>query len=683
MFIRLSAGLLVPACILLADSRAVSAEEKDVRVAAVIPHAVHLRSKPDIEKAPSSWAPKGTVMEVTGETRDEDGRRWYRVRKPRGGEYWIVARMVKITVKTGKPEQADHPPDTSAVAGKSAPGAGEKKIAVVIVPAVTMRAGPSLKAKAEAWGKKGDSFEIAGETADSAGRKWFKARTGKGRELWLRAVMVSLSNAAAGAETVEKPAAVEPAKIIEMKPPAAADRKEPPDMAVSLQDQYDKAGALLAEGKYEECIGAYGRAVKAAVKKSDTVMEGRFLYNLAECYTATKKFREATESLDKAVAAALSANDREIEALARIDKCRVLLISGDKNAAAEAFARASGWAERRIFLNRDAGSSLKAVVSYHMAHVLFAFGEKDKGVEKLNYAFTMNTIFALEDEMVAMLKKMNPRTYDEIAAIEKEIDGAWTSYDKGNFSAMEKHARNVLDASAGISYKKGIFSGDYCLAISFINREIYDKAAEHAIHAQELAVEGKDEVRLGMVFNLTGNIFKQKAEFEKALHFYEKYLAIAKRKGSRESEAAALNNIGMVLMEKGLYSDALSRFKDSLKASLEAGVDKHLIAQGYLGVGRASKKLADFESAEKNFNAAVAVFRESGNEGGMLLGLWESAGNYAMMGAFPAAIRILEDNLPNAEKHSLKKKFLDELINCAEKSHDAGRLEKYRTMKEG
>jgi tetratricopeptide (TPR) repeat protein len=271
----------------------------------------------------------------------------------------------------------------------------------------------------------------------------------------------------------------------------------------------------------------------------------------------------------------------------------------------------------------------------------------------------------------------------DIEAIEKDLAAAWTQYDRGDYESMEKSAHSALDAAKRAGYKRGIFGGDYCLAISYISREKYDGAVDYALHAQDLAMEGRDEVRLGMVYNLMGNIFRQKEVYEKALYFYGKYLEIAKRRGSREGEAAARNNIGNVMMEKGRYKEALAYYKDSLSASSVAGTDKHLIAQGYLSVGRAFKKLEDYRSAGKNFTSAVEMFKQEGNEGGVFIGIWEEAVNRGLLGEYDAAIKILEENLSRAEEFGLKQNFLDELITCSEKSKDSMRLEKYRKMKAG
>ncbi|HEX8949863.1 MAG TPA: tetratricopeptide repeat protein, partial [Dissulfurispiraceae bacterium] len=199
--------------------------------------------------------------------------------------------------------------------------------------------------------------------------------------------------------------------------------------------------------------------------------------------------------------------------------------------------------------------------------------------------------------------------------------------------------------------------------------------------AQDLAEKGGDELSLGMVYNLLGNLYKQDRSYEKAVYFSTKYLELAKRTGNREGEATALNNIGNLLMEKGEYTLALQHYEDSLRIILDTGAPKQLLAQGYLSLGRAFKKLGEYRNADESISLGRNIFSELGNAMGAITGLWELAGNYGLQGEYGPAIKILEENLSRAEDPGLKQHFIDDLIRYSEKSHDLERAAKYRKMK--
>ncbi|MBI5211938.1 MAG: DUF4352 domain-containing protein [Nitrospirae bacterium] len=449
----------------------------------------------------------------------------------------------------------------------------------------------------------------------------------------------------------------------------------------SLQELLDAAGIFYREGKCGDFINANEKAIEIASKQNNLAVEGRLHYNVAECYTRLNKYEDAKRHLDSAIAIGAKIKDAELETLALMDKSRVLAAKGDKRSSAEIFKIASDKANKEVFLNIAVKDYVKALVSLQMAQILMGTGDREMAKERLEYALMVNHDFKMEENIANTLKSSELAIYKEISGINTMLDEAWSFYERGDYKGMEGVSRNAIDASKKLGYKRGGFGGSYYLAMSLISLDEYDKAIDYALLAQELSEKGSDEVRLGMVYNLIGNIFKQKKAYEKALYYYNRYLDTVKRTGNREGEAVALNNMGNVLMDKGEYRDALKYYEDSLKVGLEIGAVKHMIAQEYLGIGRVLKKLADYKNAEKSIVIAINIFRELGNEGGEVVGLWEMAGNYTFQNEYLSAIKLLEDNLVRAEKFGMKQSFIDDLIDNSEKNKDYLRIEKYKNMK--
>ncbi|MCL4537688.1 MAG: tetratricopeptide repeat protein [Nitrospirae bacterium] len=581
-----------------------------------------------------------------------------------------------------------------------------KKNIKIITNSATLRSRPSFGSQPVTWAVKGAVFDVISEITDSEGRKWYRVKTSDGREGWIKDKVVSLSSFksednqdkvkkadAASLKAEEKVETRAEEKIKEkgvkektkrdgrQKEQASAKTVKNKSDKKSLQELLDAAGIFYREGKCKDFINANEKAIEIASRQNNIAVEGKLHYNVAECYARLNRYDEAQKHLDNAVNIAARLNDSELEILALIDKSRVLAAKGDKRSSAEIFKIASERANKEIFLNLAVKDDIKALVSLQIAHILFDMGEKDKAKERLEYALMVNHDFNLEKSIVSTLKSSDIEMHKEISDIDGRLDEAWASYERGDYKDMERISRDAADTAKRLGYKRGVFGGNYYLAMSFINIDEYDKAIDHALLAQEMSEKGNDETRLGMVYNLIGNIFKQKKAYEKALYYYNRYLDSVKKTGNREGEAVALNNIGNVLLDKGEYRAALKYYEDSLKISIEIGTVRHMIAQEYLSIGRALKKLSDYKNAEKSISIAMNIFKDLGNEGGEIVGLLEMADNYALQAEYASAIEILENNLSRAERFGMKQSFIDNLINNSEKNRDYLRAEKYKKAK--
>jgi len=636
------------------------------------------------------------VFDVSDDIRD------YMILLPGGARVAPVAQ--KKTAGENKPSKEDTASDINKKKEDIKPEEKDprhKKTVKVITNSATLRSMPSTESKPAAWAAKGAVFDVLGETADREGKKWYRVKTSDGREGWVKEIVVNISKQDTVADMPvseadikqENPLGGKKEKADEDKIKRESGKKpliekgKGKDKAGrkivkgSLPDLLDEANAFYMEGKCEDFINANEKAIEIASKQNNLYVQGRLHYNVAECYTRLNKYDDAERHLENAIAIGSKVKDPELEILASIDKSRVLIARGDRKGSAEIFKATSDRANQEIFLNIAVNDYIKALVSLQMAQILIDMGDKERAKERLEYALMVNNDFKLEDNIINTLKSAGLKAHMEISDVNAMLDEAWAFYEKGDYKGMEKISMTALERAKKLGYKRGLFGGNYYIAMSLISMDGHDKAIDHALLAQELSEKGNDEIRLGMTYNLIGNIFKQKKSYEKALYYYNKYFDSVKRTRNREGEAVALSNIGNVLMDKGQYRDALKYYEDSLKVSLEIGTVRHIIAQAYMSIGRVLKKLGDYKNAEKSIVIAINIFRELGNEGGEVVGLWEMADNYALQSEYPLAIKLLEDNLDRAEKFGMKNNFIDDLIDNSEKNKDYLRVEKYKSMK--
>ncbi len=672
------------------DKRLPDAEAKNTgrNTATVIANSAILRARPAFDSEKTGKAVKGAVLDVTDEYRADTGKAWYKVKAPKGKESWISGSVVNISpfsliedkfiekglavVEPATPGVHEQSKKSARAGGKTG-GSSSAGAVTVISEFAVLKSEPLKGSKVITWAPKGTVFDIMAESADSAGKKWYKVKCPNDADCWI------------SGDLVDKPAArPEDTGGKDKKNPGKGKKPAHPKgqtSAAPLQELLDRASIFYKEGNCKEFVKIYEEAISIAAGRHDAAMEGTLRYSVAECYALLGKHEEAIKHLDSAIAIAKKNNNQELSILSFIGKSRVLIVSGDKKNAAEILKAVSEEADKEVFLNTEASDYLKALVSFQMAYILMDMGDEGRSREKLDYAFMLNQNFKMEDDMISLLKTVNSEVYESISDTDKMLDQAWSSYEKGDYAGMEKSALQALDSAKKLGYKRGMFNGTYYLAMARSAHGDTGGAINFVQISRDLAEKGNDEMSLGMAYNLMGNIYKQENEYEKAMYYCNKQLEIVRRTGNREGEAIALNNIGNLMMDKGDFKQALKYYEDSLKMILETGTAKQLMAQGYLSLGRAFKKIGDYNDAQESIMLAKNIFRELGNEGGELTGLWEMASNYGLQGEYNLAIKLLEENLPRTKGSGLKQNFINDLINYSEKSRDAERLAKYSRMK--
>jgi len=73
------------------------------RIATVTVRAARLREWPSVKSGIASVVSEGESFEVTGEWTASGGSKWYQVRIPNGGEYWIASYIVSVSSSLSKP----------------------------------------------------------------------------------------------------------------------------------------------------------------------------------------------------------------------------------------------------------------------------------------------------------------------------------------------------------------------------------------------------------------------------------------------------------------------------------------------------------------------------------------------------------------------------------------------------
>ncbi|MGD0282824.1 MAG: AAA family ATPase [Dissulfurispiraceae bacterium] len=97
---------------------------------------------------------------------------------------------IVIDTSSQKPAQKEEPGGLAALHSE-AQGTAHNRI-IVTVEAANLRAAPSLASEALSAVVRDNSFDVAGESVDAAGKKWYKVRSAEGKECWISAAVVKI-----------------------------------------------------------------------------------------------------------------------------------------------------------------------------------------------------------------------------------------------------------------------------------------------------------------------------------------------------------------------------------------------------------------------------------------------------------------------------------------------------------
>jgi CHAT domain-containing protein len=170
-------------------------------------------------------------------------------------------------------------------------------------------------------------------------------------------------------------------------------------------------------------------------------------------------------------------------------------------------------------------------------------------------------------------------------------------------------AINFCHESVMIAHSEG--DGDReAQALNYLGKSYYSlRDYQSALHYYNQALpllEGKGKYEECFALHNAGNVHLEVGEFEKALEFFDKALAIMRRFGDKGAEASVLHSTGKVHLQRseiekalGFYNQSLKLFRESALLSGEAIVLNQ--------IGKCYESAGDTEKALDHFNQALRV----------------------------------------------------------------------------
>ena len=145
------------------------------------------------------------------------------------------------------------------------------------------------------------------------------------------------------------------------------------------------------------------------------------------------------------------------------------------------------------------------------------------------------------------------------------------------------------------------FIADFDKAINY-----YEKSL-----AIRLKVHGDQHPSTGTTYNNLGFVWDDKGEYDKAIQYYEKSLTIRlKVHGDQHpSTGISYNNLGAVWKKKGEYDKAIEYYEKSLAIRLKIHGDQHTsTGVSYNNLGNCHKEKKQYSTAKKYYQKSYNIF---------------------------------------------------------------------------
>ncbi|MEX0787121.1 MAG: tetratricopeptide repeat protein [Dehalococcoidia bacterium] len=182
------------------------------------------------------------------------------------------------------------------------------------------------------------------------------------------------------------------------------------------------------------------------------------------------------------------------------------------------------------------------------------------------------------------------------------------------------------------------------LGISFYYLSEPEEAEAHYRQALEASRVAGDKTFEGAVLDNIGLVLRDRGDFVHAKDYHRDALEIHRHAGFGEGEANDLNNLGVIYRHFGNLGRAERYHRDALDLSRDLGYAKGE-ADSLSGLGLISRERNLLEQAKEQLLAALAIHRKSGSKPGEAQDLGNLGNAFAASGDYKRAEKYYRDSL--------------------------------------
>ncbi len=217
--------------------------------------------------------------------------------------------------------------------------------------------------------------------------------------------------------------------------------------------------------------------------------------------------------------------------------------------------------------------------------------------------------------------------------------------------------------------------------IACLNKSEYEKALDYSLKALALHEGSNDKAGLSSTLNAIGIIYGKRKDHVNALTYYFRSLAISEAIGDKRGIAKTTNNIGNIYQSQNLYEKALEFIERSLHSFTELEDDLG-IASSCNNIGLILQFKGKFPEARKHFLKAYELFERLGYTTGLAASCNNLGEMLTIQGKFKQARLYLDQALTIAKETDAKYREIqvyENLANLYEETGDfRGALEYFR-----
>jgi tetratricopeptide (TPR) repeat protein len=277
---------------------------------------------------------------------------------------------------------------------------------------------------------------------------------------------------------------------------------------------------------------------------------------------------------------------------------------------------------------RTRSRDMEVMVLERLGDVRVLVGEYDKAIE--NFGKAKET--AKDNETKASMLRKIGGVHGRMGEFDMSLEVFAEAKELAEEGTVE-HGR-ILFSEGFPHWRKGDF--DKGLAL-------YDTALK------TFKESGAEEKDIGNVLRSVGNILLSKGEFDPALEYYEKSLAVMEKIGERQGIAAALNNIGNVYDYKGDLENALGYYERVLEMEEKMGYKSH-IAMALNNIGNMHNAKGEPDRALECFERSLEIREKIGDKSGIAMALTCIGLVYLSRGELDKVLEFYERGLAINEK---------------------------------
>jgi tetratricopeptide (TPR) repeat protein len=179
---------------------------------------------------------------------------------------------------------------------------------------------------------------------------------------------------------------------------------------------------------------------------------------------------------------------------------------------------------------------------------------------------------------------------------------------------------------------------------------------QRAQQVYEILLEQKtEEIAKAPIYNQLGWVKYQEGEYQEAIRFYEKALAIQQQSlpPNHPSLAGSYGNIGNVYQNMGDYPKALSSYEKALVIQQQSLPPNHPdLASSYNNIGTVYDNMGDYPKALSSYEKALVIQQQSlpPNHPSLAMSYGNIGNVHDSMGNYPIALSYYEKDLAIREK---------------------------------